>query len=545
MGWAALAGGAASLIGSKMASDSASDSADKANKLTREQMRRLDAIDLPDEEKMRLALDNPELVGLLQAENIDPSKMGEIALDPKLRENQMAALAQLKNQADEGLTSTDKYAMEQLLGDVSANQRSQQAAIESDMARRGMDSSGAALMAKMQAGQQGANDARAKAMQMASQGQLNRRAALQALGQQSGNMERQDFNRKASIASAQDAIQRANAMNRQNVSGQNLAARQGIENQRSNLSNQQQIYNKGLEQQQFDNKLKKVGQQNVASQNASNAANAIGQAQAGAASNMMNVAGNLGSAYLQYGNKAEDGGIARSVNMPIQYQNTPMDQEYRAAEMKQHEGFKKKYMKRIQDEVMGSYQDKPKTPAKPEGKTGYEGNNAADGGVMKDVTTPSEIPERGGTDFASPNDRNSAIMAALLSEMKNMDPEQNVPMKRADGGPMYASDGQGDIIDSGEESYAGDRVDAKVNDGEIVINLPQQQRLMEMLRGEIGIDELGSDDIVEGVPKEYRDDMHKELKDESECGMMGSKKEDESEEYDMEGMKKLMEMLGK
>jgi len=453
MGWAALAGGAISLINSKNASDSAERSADKAAGLTRDQMQRLADINLPDEEKMKILLENPELMGVLNAENIDDSKYGEIQLDPALRQNQMAALESLKQRGEEGLTAQDKYQMEQLLGDVTANERSGRASIEADMARRGMDSSGASLMAKLQGSQSGANQARDRAMQMAAQGQQNKLAALQALGQQSGQMSQQDFAQQSQIASAQDAIARANAMNRQNVSGQNLAARQSIENQRANLVNQQHIYNKGLEQQQFDNKLKKAGQQNIASTNAANTASSVAATQAQASADMFKTGANLAGTYFQ-NREAADGGIISKENLPIQYQQRATEDEYRAAETKQHESFKKKYMKRIQDEVMGS-SPKSETPAKPQTKKSY-----------------------------------------------------------ADGGSYY-SDGTGGIVDSGNESYAGDRVDAKINDKEIVVNVPQQQRLMDLLRGKISVDELGTDDIVEGVPREYRDNMHEELEEES------------------------------
>ena len=287
MGWGAAIGGVASLIGSKSASDSASRSAKDARRANEAMMKRLDAIDLPEEEKQRILLENPELVGLLEAEQIEKSKMEEIALDGGLRDNQMQALDSLKERSEEGLTATDRYSMEQMLGQVADQQKSNQAGIEADMARRGMDSSGAALMSKLQNKQSGANSARDKAMQMAAQGQQNRMGALQALGQQSGQMQQQDFNRQARTASAQDAIARANAMNKQQVSGANLAARQGIENQRANISNQQEVHNKGLVQQGFDNQLKKAGAQNVVSGQQANTANALAQNQANASANII------------------------------------------------------------------------------------------------------------------------------------------------------------------------------------------------------------------------------------------------------------------
>ncbi len=279
-------------------SGAAKESMEKATGLTKEQLARLDAIDLPDIEKMKLLLESPELVGLLDAEELGPSAMEEISLDPNLRANQMKALQALSQQADEGLTSQDKYQMEQLLGDVAAQEKSQLAGIDDQMARRGMESSGAAERAKREALQGGANAAREKAMQMAAQGQQNKMSALQALGQQSGQMSAQDYSQQSGVAAARDAISRANAANRQQVSGQNLAARQNIENQRSNIANQQQTYNKGLQQQQFQNQMTKAGAQNVATGNLANMYQGQAQAQAGADAQTMQTLGQLGGALI-------------------------------------------------------------------------------------------------------------------------------------------------------------------------------------------------------------------------------------------------------
>ncbi len=279
-------------------SGAAEEAMGKASGLTKETLARLDAIDLPDIEKMKLLLENPELVGTLEAEEIGSSALEEISLDPNLRANQLKALESLSQQAEEGLTASDKYQMEQLLGDVAAQEKSQLAGIDSEMARRGMESSGASERAKREALQSGANSAREKAMQMAAQGQQNKMSALQALGSQSAQMSAQDYSQQANAASARDAIASANAANRQNVSAQNLAARQNIENQRANTANQQQTYNKGLEQQQFQNEMTKAGAQNVATGNLANMYQNQASAQAQADANTMGTIGSLAGAAI-------------------------------------------------------------------------------------------------------------------------------------------------------------------------------------------------------------------------------------------------------
>ena len=396
-----------------------------AMKIQKEQMERLS---LPELEEY--LLENPELVGLLEAEELGDSALEEISLDPATREAQLSALAGLKEYADEGITDTDKYAMEQMLGDVAAQSQSQQADIEADMARKGMDSSGASLMAKMNADQQGANNAREKAMQMAAQGSQNRMSALNQLAAQSGNMQQADYSRQANTASAKDAISRSNAANRQNVNQANLANRQSIENQRANIANVQSQVGNTIAQQNFNNAYQKAGGQGgVANQMSGIAAGAQsgpsvgGSALSGAAQGAA-IGGPWGAAI--------GGGLGAISAME-------------------------------------------------------------DGGIVK-----NPCAEDGGY---------------------------------ADGGDMYASNGMGEIIDSGMESFAGDRVDAKVNDGEMVINLPQQERLMGIIRGEESVDNLGGDDIVEGVPREFSEELHER----SEVGQSDR----------VLGLERLIDMLGK
>jgi len=595
---------------------SGSDPNKAAMKQQKAQMKRLDNVSLPELEEYMLQ--NPELVGLLDAEELDDSALEEISLDSGLRENQMKALQALSQQADEGLTSQDKYAMEQLLGDVSAQERSQLAGIESEMARRGMESSGAAERAKREALQSGSNNARDKAMQMAAQGQQNRMAALQALGQQSGQMESQDFNRQSQVASAKDAISRANAANRQQVSGQNLAATQAIENQRANIANQQSAMGNQLSQQNFSNQMSKASGQGQVASNMSNIAGnapqrpgALQAGLSGAATGAAASGGNPWGAAVGAGLgilSAEDGGIAR---------------KSKEREDRDHERFKKEYMRRVREELA------PQSKAAEEVTGGRI--HAADGAMIPKyefggIVDSNDLSNSGNYTFDQPDIQTEAEMNSMkipslqkpemlqesvprdvvaetvnntqlapqeklstdagsgmnkedmvkglgaLSKMlggeeqqkrgtiktsyqevapqnlmSGYEPQQFANPFRAEDGNVanyecggvhkeakYASDGMGDIIDSGMDSYAGDRVDAKVNDGEAILNIPQQQRFMDLVRGKISVDELGDDDIIEGVPKDYRDSLH----DKIEGG-------EENESSRAEGLKKLLDILGK
>jgi len=72
---------------------------------------------------------------------------------------------------------------------------------------------------------------------------------------------------------------------------------------------------------------------------------------------------------------------------------------------------------------------------------------------------------------------------------------------------MFDSEGDGAVV--GGDSFERDRVDARLNSGEAVLNVAQQQRLMDLLRGKT--DELGDEDIVEGVPKDYQEDLTEKI----------------------------------
>lgn len=463
-----------------------SDASDKAMKratgLTKAQLARLDAIDLPDIEKMRIALEAPELVDQLTAEELGPSALEDIGTDPRLAGMQMEALQGMQDRAEQGLTQEDKFDIEEALGMAAGQERAQRASIEQEMARRGINDSGQSLMMKLQGAQASANQGRKQSMDIARQAAQQKQAALQQMGQMAGQMEGAQFGRQAQVASAKDRIAAANAANRQQIAGQNLAARQAIENQRSALANQQQMYNKGLAQQQFQNQLAKSGAQGQAAGQAANMYAGQAQAQAAADASTMNTIAGLGSAYM--GMPAEDGGIARKYEDGGIAHKQAHDEVVGKAQIdsaKQHEQFKKKYMKKVQDELLGNagQQAHKEVVRAKDGATAY-----ACGGVAK---------------------------------------------KAEDGNTMYASDGLGGVVDSGMESYADDRVDAKINDGEMILNVPQQQRLMDMIRGEISPDEIGTEDIVEGIPREYAEELH----------------EESAESDEVEGLKKLLEALGR
>jgi len=260
-----------------------------SRKMTADIIAMLKDVDVPDSEKQKILLENPELVGLLQAEELGDSAMEDISLDPKMREAQLAALQSFQEEGEQGFTQEDRSAQNILRRDADSRANAEQEAILSGMAQRGSLDSGAQLAAQLGA-QQGSSQRRAEgADRLAMDAASRRRNAMAQSANMAAGMEGADFSRQSQAAQAKDSISQFNAANRQNVAAQNLAARQNIENQKVSTANQQQVHNKGLLQQDYQNKMNKAGTMAGAMGN-----QASSMAQQGA-SKQQGAAGQLGS----------------------------------------------------------------------------------------------------------------------------------------------------------------------------------------------------------------------------------------------------------
>jgi len=250
-------------------------------------------ISLPDIEKMKLELEGLVSQGVLSPEDAklylqDNSELGGISLDPKLQQAQMDALASLQEIGDGGLTESDRANLNRIGTEELTRARGNREAIMQSNQARGMGGSGADLLAQLQNSQSAAERTSQRDMDVAG---IARDRALQGIiqaGQLGGQMQNQSFNQQAQVAGAQDAINQFNTMAKQNTgnlntqnqnaaAAQNLAEKQRIADSNVGTRNQQQQYNKNLQQQQFDNQIKKAGGAASAYQN--QAANASSQGQ--------------------------------------------------------------------------------------------------------------------------------------------------------------------------------------------------------------------------------------------------------------------------
>ena len=257
MAGSAIVGGLMAKSASKKAAESAAQQQRAAQYNIDLAVAELEKLGLPSIEAQKIVLEQPELVGLLTAETLGPSAMEGIRTDPGLESAQRAALTDLRSRSVTGLTSEDLASYDQLRSGLKSQQMSQEAGILQSLAERGASGSGQELAVRLNAGQQGNQNAFNQGNMIAAEAAKARREALSGYGNMAGQMRNQQFGEQSDVARARDLINQFNLTNRQGIAAKNLAARQALNENQVGLRNQQEIANKGLFQQNFSNELAK------------------------------------------------------------------------------------------------------------------------------------------------------------------------------------------------------------------------------------------------------------------------------------------------
>lgn len=281
----ALAAGAiaAPIIGGVMGQNAARGAANAANAQQERALALLAGLEVPDIASQQVSLEDYSYLGdllpqLEQAQQQGDSRLSDVSIDPRLRQQQMSALEQMSGIASTGLSDADRatFEMARRAAAQEAEAKSQQ--ILQEMQQRGQGGSGNELIARLQAAQSSADRLSTADMQAA---QAQQQARLQALASQSNmatGLRSQDYGEQSDLARARDAISNFNTQNAQSVSARNVGAqnqaaaanltnRQNIANQNVGTHNQQQQYNKGLIQQRYQNEVQKAGGQAAALNN--------------------------------------------------------------------------------------------------------------------------------------------------------------------------------------------------------------------------------------------------------------------------------------
>ena len=312
--WGAVAGAGLGVLGSVLGGNAAKKAAAQAAAIQEQNYQRnkalLESVGIPSIEAQEIALKNPESVGDLVAELQADTELKDIATDPQLRQNQMKALAEMQGLSETGLGTIDRIALDEAQMEATSADKSRRAAILSQMAQRGTMDSGAALAAQLQSSEAANQQAMQQSQNIAKAASANRMNAITSLANQSGQMEQRDYGRQADAATAQDAIQRFNVGTRNTINSSNLTNKQNIANAATSNANEQEMYNKGLLQQDYNNRMSKA--KSIVGLNSDNASNqAAGALAAGAGK--ANMFGQIGQ------------GLGNATRGAVDYYSTPQE----------------------------------------------------------------------------------------------------------------------------------------------------------------------------------------------------------------------------
>jgi hypothetical protein len=270
MPWAALGSAVGGIAGNVMSHADAQE----ALAMQQQMLQNIQNINTPEAHQLMLALKSYQDAGQLspQMESLisqGPSQMSNIQTDPRLMNAAMQSLQTLQKTGSGALRPEDMAALDQIR-DASNNQaQAQKQSILQSMAARGLGGSGAELAAQLSAGQNAANRANEQDQQVGANASQRALQAIAQAGNLGASLQGQQFSQQAQQASAQDAINRYNAMNAQQVGNTNvqqknaaqqynLANLQNIMNQNTGVANQQATYNAQVPQQVFQNQLAKA-----------------------------------------------------------------------------------------------------------------------------------------------------------------------------------------------------------------------------------------------------------------------------------------------
>lgn len=248
---------------------------DKLSPYLQSALNEISKVQVPDAESLKVQLQQYVQQGIItpedaQASLVEFNAFDGLAPEATARGAQMSALQQLQDKvAAGGQTDVEKAAIQRTLDDVNNNQRGQQLGIMEDAHRRGVSGSGIELANRLMSQQNAANQAGRQGLDIAAMAEQAKMDALKSAAALGGQIESNDWTQQAQKASAQNTINQFNATNQQQVTMQNIAARNSA--QMSNLAekqriadantqgeNQNRIRNSDLLQQTFDNRLGKA-----------------------------------------------------------------------------------------------------------------------------------------------------------------------------------------------------------------------------------------------------------------------------------------------
>lgn len=199
----------------------------------------------PTAEELQYQLQQLQLQGIITPQqataiNQDPSILQNINGSPEAQGAQMEALSRLQGIGEEGgMTTADKANLADIQGQNSAAERGSREALAMNAKERGVSGSGIDLVSQMINQQDSAGRANTAGLDVAKMAQQRALDAIQQSGQLGTQIQGQQFGEEAQKATAQDAINRFNTANRQDVVNRNVTANNAAQAQ--NLAEKQRI----------------------------------------------------------------------------------------------------------------------------------------------------------------------------------------------------------------------------------------------------------------------------------------------------------------
>ena len=508
----------------------------------------LEKVDLPDIEKQRLALEIPKLLEIMQAEQLGPSALEDIEIDPRLKQAQMQALEELSQRGEVGLTAEDRARFRQLRRQTSADEQARQASLLQEFRQRGISGGGSELAARLSSSQSATDRATQAADQLAAEAAAARRQALAQSANVAGSIGQQEFQRQATQAQAADLINQFNLQQRASATQRNVGERQRIGEAGTQTRNVQQQFNTQLGQRQYENELRRA--QAIAGAR-TGAANLLqSQAAQVASEKRPNVLGAIGTA-IGAGAGLAAGGGAQGASIGGQLGGTTFGAF----------GYKDGGVKKYADNSMRN-------------RSLLEQRDFEEGVVRDDGLTKQEFNKARNQEEEQNTIENLKALASLSKSIgQNLNPEQN---KMPSYSPISLNlpEIQSQITEPintfkvrDRYSYAdgGMRVDEQINNGTIGVNSDAQDELLEILKGNIPPEKASGEPIV--IPTEDTMPIKQtngrvvpgdsffgdNLPDRINSGEMVSnvemqdrgKKLIEQNAAEVEGFRKLLRMLGK
>lgn len=155
-------------------------------------------------------------------DELGQSQMGSITTDPRYKDAEMAALADLEDQSKNGFTARDRAEMAKIEQEANRANRGRLGAIQQNMMSRGMSGSGMDQVAQMQSAQD-ANEMEAlKALEQEAQMGERKQRATALRGDLSSRLQNRDFDQAAKRAQAADEIAKFNDVLRNDTRIQNF-----------------------------------------------------------------------------------------------------------------------------------------------------------------------------------------------------------------------------------------------------------------------------------------------------------------------------------